>query len=163
MILKVRIDERLIHGEIVYSWRGVIQFDSIVIASDSVAQDELRKTALRMGCPADIKVAIRSVEDAAKLLTDPRMEKYRTLVLCQSPLSALRLYQKIEQRPGLNIGYMQPDAATGRKELTKGVHVTKEELESIFEIRSMGVGVDLQRVPTQPAINFDRAVERIHF
>ena len=157
MIVLIRVDERLIHGEIVYSWKNAVRYDSLVVVSDEVAGNEMRKTALRIGCPQDVKVAIRSVADAIKMLNDPRLSKYRTMVLCEETVTAL----KVAERPEFNVGYMKP--REGRQELTKGVHVTREEAEAIRRVKDMGVKINLQRVPTAPAASYEKAVEKLNF
>ena len=48
MILKIRIDDRLLHGQVAYSWKSALGYDAIVIVSDSAAKDEMRKTALKL-------------------------------------------------------------------------------------------------------------------
>ena len=161
MIVLIRVDERLIHGEIVYSWKNAVRYDSLVVVSDEVAGNEMRKTALRIGCPQDVKVAIRSVADAIKMLNDPRLSKYRTMVLCEDTVTALKVYEGIAERPEFNVGYMKP--REGRQELTKGVHVTREEAEAIRRVKDMGVKINLQRVPTAPAASYEKAVEKLNF
>ena len=161
MIVLIRVDERLIHGEIVYSWKNAVRYNALVVISDEAASNEMRKTALRIGCPQDVKVAIRSTEDGIKMLNDPRMEKYRTMVLCEDTITARKVYEGIKERPEFNVGYMKPE--TGRQELTKGVHVTKEEAEAIETVRNMGVQINLQRVPSAPATNYEKAIEKLKF
>ena len=46
MILKIRIDDRLLHGQVAYSWKSALSYNAIVIASDSAAKDEVRKICL---------------------------------------------------------------------------------------------------------------------
>lgn len=161
MIVLIRVDERLIHGEIVYSWKNAVRYNALVVVSDDAASNEMRKTALRIGCPQDVKAAIRSVEDGIKMLNDPRLEKYRTMVLCEDTVTAEKIYEGIHERPQFNVGYMKP--APGRQELTKGVHVSKEELQAIENVKKMGVKINLQRVPSAPAVSYEKAAEKLKF
>ena len=60
MILKIRIDDRLLHGQVAYSWKSALSYDAIVIASDSAAKDEVRKMALKLCCPDGVRLATRT-------------------------------------------------------------------------------------------------------
>ena len=73
MILKIRIDDRLLHGQVAYSWKSALGYDAIVIVSDSAAKDEMRKTALKLCCPDGVKLATRTVEAGAELLKNPKL------------------------------------------------------------------------------------------
>ena len=88
-------------------------------------------------------------------------DRYRTMVLCEETVTALKVYEGIAERPEFNVGYMKP--REGRQELTKGVHVTREEAEAIRRVKDMGVKINLQRVPTAPAASYEKAVEKLNF
>ena len=64
----VRIDDRLIHGQIVASWVNVLRCNTIIVADDKAAGDDLQKMMLEMACPPNIKLAIKTVDQAAELL-----------------------------------------------------------------------------------------------
>ena len=70
MILKIRVDDRLLHGQVAYSWKSALSYDAIVIVSDSAAKDDVRKMALKLCCPDGVKLAVRTVEAGADVSAD---------------------------------------------------------------------------------------------
>ena len=68
MIKLVRVDHRLLHGQVAFTWVKMIGTDCILIANDSVAKDELRMSALRMAKPDNTKLVIKSMEDSIKAI-----------------------------------------------------------------------------------------------
>ena len=72
MIQLIRVDDRLLHGQVAYSWKAKLQYDAIVLVSDEASKDDLRKATLKMCCPPGVKLATRSVEEGANLLNNPK-------------------------------------------------------------------------------------------
>ena len=72
MIVFFRIDERLIHGQIAIKWSKYTNADRIVVANDAAAASPIIQKSLKMAAPAGIKTTIKTVDDAIKLLNDPR-------------------------------------------------------------------------------------------
>ena len=75
MIVQLRLDERLIHGQITTAWSKFFDVGGIVVANDKLAKNELATQTLLMAAPAGKKVAVRGIQDAIKLLKDPRGKK----------------------------------------------------------------------------------------
>ena len=64
MVELLRVDHRLLHGQVVFSWCSALNPDCILVANDEAVSDELRKTTLRMSKPAGVKLVIKSVDDS---------------------------------------------------------------------------------------------------
>nr|MDE6950965.1 PTS sugar transporter subunit IIB [Lachnospiraceae bacterium] len=107
MILKIRIDDRLLHGQVAYSWKSALGYDAIVIVSDSAAKDEMRKTALKLCCPDGVKLATRTVEAGAELLKNPKLKSMKVFVIAPDPETVCRLAPLLEEKPAINVGGMQ--------------------------------------------------------
>ena len=71
----VRIDDRLIHGQIVQGWLKLIQIDKILVVSDEVAKDEMQKVLLSMAVPSNIKLFIKNIKDASCDISNNVYEK----------------------------------------------------------------------------------------
>uniref|UniRef100_UPI003BACC4E8 PTS sugar transporter subunit IIB n=2 Tax=Clostridium TaxID=1485 RepID=UPI003BACC4E8 len=71
----IRIDDRLLHGQVAFAWKAYLGYNTVVIASDNASKDEVKKMALKMCCPSDVRLAIRSVDDALVLLRNPKLDK----------------------------------------------------------------------------------------
>ena len=79
MISMIRMDDRLLHGQVAYAWKADLGYNAVVIASDAASKDEFKKKALKMCCPSGIKIAIRPVEEAVELLKNPKLQPLKVL------------------------------------------------------------------------------------
>ncbi len=152
MILKIRIDDRLLHGQVAYSWKSVLRYDAIVIVSDSAAKDEMRKTALKLCCPDGVKLATRTVEDGAKLLKNPKLKDMRVFVIAPDPETVFRLAGLLEEKPTVNIGGMQMHE--GKRMFSKAVYVDDRDVEYMDKLADMGYTLEVQEVPATPAHDY---------
>ncbi len=152
MIQKLRIDDRLLHGQVAFSWKSALGYDAIVIASDEAAGDSLRKATIQMCCPPGVKLATRSVADAAVLLKNPKLEKMKVFVICASPQAAYTLLGMIEERPCINLGGMQ--SAEGKRMFSKAVYVDEEDLRYLDQIDAQGYCIEVQEVPSTAVHDF---------
>lgn len=152
MIVKVRIDDRLLHGQVAFSWKAALHYDAIVIANDAAAGDELRKKAFKLARPDGVKMATRTVAEAAQLTKDERLAKMRVFVICGSPQDAYAFYQLIEERPDLNIGGMQKKEGTTM--LAPAVYFAPADFEPIDALVAEGIAVDVQEVPNTKAKSY---------
>lgn len=74
MIQAVRIDDRLLHGQVAYSWKAKFNYQAIVIADDEVDNDEMRKSIIKMAVPSGVKLAIKNINNAIELLKNPKLK-----------------------------------------------------------------------------------------
>ena len=90
MIKQLRIDERLIHGQIATQWSKALDVDMICVANDAVAANAIAKSALMMACPPGRKANIRGVDETIRLLQDPRAEKLKIMLIVDNPADAYK-------------------------------------------------------------------------
>lgn len=145
MIVLMRIDDRLLHGQIAFSWKAALNYDAIVIANDDAAENELRKKTFKLARPEGVNLATRSVEDAARLVADERLKPMKVFLICGSPKDAYRLYQLIEERPALNIGGIQK--GEGTQMIAPSVWFDQEDFGYADKILEMGIEVEIREVP----------------
>lgn len=145
MLLKLRIDDRLLHGQIAYSWKSALGYNAIVIANDSAAADDFRKNVIKMCCPEGVKLAARSLEAAAELLNNPKLKDMKVFAVCQSPEDANWLLKHIEEKPPVNLGGIQ--MSEGKKLFSRAVYLDEEDLKNLDEIADRGYDVEVQEVP----------------
>ena len=145
MIQRIRIDDRLLHGQVAFSWKSKLDFNAIVIASDAAANDPMRKQIMKMCCPEGVKLAVRTVEDAAELLKNPRLESMRVFVVCPDPETVKRLLDLIPDRPLVNLG---------------GMYVSDEDVAALDDIDAMGIEIEVQEVPSTTAQSYKHLREK---
>jgi len=95
MIKQLRIDERLIHGQITTQWSRYLDVSTLIVANDVVAADKLTTQALLMTAPAGKKVFVKTVEETIKLLSDPRATSMSILLIVDNPKDAVELVQAL--------------------------------------------------------------------
>lgn len=148
MICFCRIDDRLIHGQVVTTWVNVKNIEQIIVVNDKVAGDKIQKNILNMAAPQGIKVHTFGVEKFADVYQTTPIKK-RTMLLFTSSLDVeqvVKLGVKIEE---LNIGGMR--FQEGRRQLTKALSVTPQEEQAFRNLLAQGVRITIQMVPNDEA------------
>lgn len=152
-IVACRVDERLVHGQIMTSWSKRLQLKRIVIVDDQVAKDDFMKTVLAMSAPAGVAIEILGVDDAAARVTADTSDE-KAMLLFKGTAAALALARALAGTPqavvSLNLGNL--GSGPGRTELTKRVFLSAEEREQVRELQGLGVSVFLQMLYTDPAV-----------
>ena len=147
MISFIRIDNRLIHGQVIESWLPHLKIQRIVVADDVAVGDPLVRTAMGLAVPPDIEVILARIDDVPfkKLANDGP----RTLVLLRDVPSAMRAYHLGLTGP-LNLGNVH--AGPARQQLSRSVFLTDAEKEQLVNLTKDGLAVTIQAVPNETPI-----------
>jgi len=153
MTLKlVRVDDRLIHGQVVAIWLRALGAKRIVIVDDKTARDDFLREILELAAPPGVPVEVhdleRGTERVRELTTDPEP----AFVLMRSPLTAVRLREAGIEFPLLNVGGM--GAGPGRKPLYRNISASPEELDAMRRLEAMGTRVELRIVENDRPVMF---------
>ncbi|MFH1369282.1 MAG: PTS sugar transporter subunit IIB [Elusimicrobiota bacterium] len=157
-IVLARIDDRLIHGQVVEGWLKTIQADHIVIVSDDVAKDKMQQTLMAMAVPKDIKVSSLTIEDAASKIIDGSFSKDRLLLLFSSPKDVRRLLDKGVKLSSVNVGGMH--FSPGKKQILPTMSVDKEDVEELLDICGRGIELEGRVIPVAEKINVSVIIEK---
>lgn len=145
-IVLARIDDRLIHGQVMTAWLQFTGGNHIVIVDDATAGDEFTKSIMSMAVPNGIKLSILTVEDGAELLKNiPANDKI--IILAKEPQVYLDLIEKGVQLDEVIIGGM--GARKDRKTFYKNISATEEEKETFRKIIAHGVKMKIHVIPDQ--------------
>ena len=144
-IVLMRVDDRLIHGQILESWVPSTRAQEVIIANDSLAGDRIQRMIMQAAIPYSINLIIDYVENIAALLTEPQRPDIRRLVIVDDPVDALRLKRAGVVFEVLNLGNL----ATREVALclSRTVSVGGKSLEALRMILREGVKVSIQSVP----------------
>ncbi|MEG0051141.1 MAG: PTS sugar transporter subunit IIB [Terrisporobacter sp.] len=149
MIKLVRVDHRLIHGQVAFTWTKFLSVDCILVASDELLKDDLRMAGLKMAKPSNVKLVMKSIEDSAKALNSGVTDKYNLLILCESVEDVYRLAKKVPTITDINLGGTK--SGDDRKNISKAVHVSQEDVKMIKELSEEGRSTFVQLVPDDDA------------
>src|SRR5258708_3480385 len=135
-VVLVRIDDRLVHGQVVEGWLKSIHATAIVVASDQVASDEMQKAWYLLAVPQGIKLTCLSRRDAAEAWCGYPWKKDRVLVLVASPQDVVALIQYGAKIESVNVGGMH--YREGRVQILKAVSVDDKDIAALKALTQDG-------------------------
>jgi len=150
-IVLTRIDDRLIHGQVVEGWLKTIGVSHIVVVSDEVAADKMQQILLSMAVPRNIKVTNYSVEDGARKLQEPQPGKDRVLLLLSRPLDVLRLIEGGVKLGSVNVGGMH--YSQGKRQILRNISVDEQDVKALRDIAARGVTLEGRVLPSDDPVN----------
>ena len=153
MIKQLRLDERLIHGQITTQWSKVLDVDSIVVANDKIANDEMTKQVLLMTVPAGKKVTVRTVERTIKLLSDPRAANMKILLIVGRPEDIPPLVRALDIKD-INLGNFKKSKTAESRVVTTNVVLDPAQFKLMKELSDEGYNVFSQIIPGAEKFTF---------
>jgi mannose/fructose/N-acetylgalactosamine-specific phosphotransferase system component IIB len=144
-ILLYRVDERLIHGQVVVGWGNSLKFDRVVLVNDQVASNAWERELYLACVPPEIKATILSVDEASKRILQKGFEEEKTVILVDSPLDILQMMEKGVKIRSVNVGGIH--ARTGRKKILPYLFLGEEEISAFKKMISGGVKCVCRDVP----------------
>ena len=153
MIKAFRIDERLIHGQVIATWLKTLGTTHLIVADDEAAGDEMRQRTLKLALPANVKCLIKGVDDAVKILEDPRCGKMNILLITGDPQNAGKLVQAGPEIPDINLanyGSITKPEGKDKISISKMVYLDKEDVQAVNELINTGKTVFTQKTPQDP-------------
>lgn len=151
----VRVDDRLIHGQVTVAWRQHLNYDAICIVDDAIAGDAFMRDVLEMAAPAGVRACVVTVQQAIGALE--QLSAKAVLVLVKTPQTALQLVEgglAIEQ---VNVGNL--GAAPGRKRVLKSISLGPEHVAALDALAAHGIQIAFQPVPDDPPVAWQRVRE----
>ena len=155
-IVLTRIDDRLIHGQVVMKWTKHVGATYIVVADDEAAADYLQKTLMKAATPAGMKSSVLAIKDAAEFLNDPKLAREKTCIIIREPKAVVDLINYGVNIEAVNVGNMHTKA--GEKKLASWIYATDEDVECFKELVTQGVNVIAQWVPGEETIDLSKLV-----
>lgn len=141
-----RIDDRLIHGQVITAWIAYADAKTIVVADDKAVKDEFQQSLLRMATPDSINLKIFSVDDAISYL-DSEKNDGKVLLLVRGPEQALKFIRAGLTDQVINVGNM--NMKKGKTKVLGNMWVFPEDVENIKSIYDQGVKMEVRAVPNE--------------
>lgn len=156
MIKLVRVDHRLLHGQVAFSWTSALSADCILIANDDVVKDELRKTTMKLAQPHGVKLVIKNMEDSIAAINSGVTDKYKLLIVVESIQDAYALVKGCPQIKAINLGGTK--AKEGTRNISKAVNVLPQEETLLREMIQTGIEVEIRMVPDDSRVLAEKAL-----
>lgn len=144
-----RMDDRLVHGQIVTAWANYAEANQIVVVDDKVAKDNLRQTLLRMATPKTINLKVIDTETAKNFFKEE--DSYKTLLLVGDVDTALKIVDYIPNLKEINIG--NQNMKKGKIKILDNFWVFNDEVEKFYLIESKGIICEFRTVPNDKSLN----------
>jgi mannose/fructose/N-acetylgalactosamine-specific phosphotransferase system component IIB len=155
-IALVRVDNRLVHGQILEAWIPFIEATCIVVVDDHVANDFFRETVIKMAVPSEVEVIITTIEDFSYHYKDLDDSNKKTIVLFSGIGDVLRAVNLGFKFGRLNIGNVYNEDC--KTHCSTSVLLGDNDLRDIKALLKAGVQMELQRIPRDKPIDIRRAL-----
>jgi PTS system mannose-specific IIB component len=150
-VVLVRIDDRLIHGQVVVGWARSLRIERIVVANDRISRDEFQKRLMEISADEGMDIIVMGVNDAASRMRDHLFDDKTTLLLIENPKDALRLIEKGVRLDEINVGCM--GSGEGRRKILPYLFIGEEEEEIFRRLGEYGVKIEVRALPQDPKID----------
>lgn len=154
-----RIDSRLLHGQVATSWTKSTQPTRIIVVSDAVAKDELRKKLIQQAAPSGVKAHTVPVQKMIELAKDDQhFGGQRALLLFENPQDVLRAVEGGVPLDTINVGSMSH--STGKVQPNKVLAFDQDDIDTFQKLKDFGVDFDVRKVPNDSGGNMDDILKR---
>jgi fructoselysine/glucoselysine PTS system EIIB component len=146
MIKLTRIDDRLVHGQVAFTWTPSLGADCLIVANDKVAKDDFQKMTLGLAKPAGARLLIKTVDETIAFLNEEKYKHLKILILINSVKDAYTLANGVPEIKSVNFGGIR--AREGAKPVSKAVALTDDDIILIKELLSKGIELEIRQVPS---------------
>jgi mannose/fructose/N-acetylgalactosamine-specific phosphotransferase system component IIB len=145
-IVLFRLDERLIHGQVVVAWGEYLKPDRIVIFNNQIASSPWERELYMCCVPPDFQASVYNLEEASQKLSNGVFDKEKVIALVDNPADILQLRQQGVRIPEVNLGGMH--YSQGRELILPYLYLSKEDKDIFRKLMQQGVKFFCQDVPT---------------
>ncbi|MBN1969014.1 MAG: PTS sugar transporter subunit IIB [Candidatus Delongbacteria bacterium] len=142
----LRIDDRLIHGQVVVGWANALHPKDIILIDDEIAEDQMEKEIYLLGVPIEYNGVVYSVEEASIKLK----ESADFIAVCKSPCEALKLFKSGFHFQELNLGGMHDKNET--KMINHYIYLSETDIKNLDTLKNNGVEIFIQDLPNSKKI-----------
>lgn len=157
-VVLVRIDDRLVHGQVVEGWLKAVRVTHIVVMSDAVANDETQKALYLLAVPYGIRLSCLTIQETAQAWTRGAWEKERVMILASTPQDVLALAEKGGELTSVNVGGLH--FREGRVQILKAVSVDEKDVTALKALAQRGVLLEARPLPMDEPIDLSLYLER---
>jgi PTS system mannose-specific IIB component len=155
----VRIDNRLIHGQVTVAWVGMIGADHLIVANDEVATDELQRILLPEAARG-VRTSVLSLADTLAHCTGPDAARETIMILAKFPADALWLLENGLPAVEVNVGNQAPKPGSRFTMVTRSISVTEHEAAAYRRIAELAGGLNCRMMPTDRSDDFLRLLAK---
>lgn len=157
-IAHCRVDTRLLHGQVATTWTKQVNPDRIIVVSDGVSHDELRKTMIVQAAPPGVKVNVVPVSKMIEVSKDPRFGATKVMLLFETPQDVQKCVEAGVDIKNVNLGSMAH--SVGKVVATNAIALDQADIDCLEKLRSEGVEFDIRKVPADSPESYDAMIKK---
>nr|WP_278190047.1 PTS mannose transporter subunit IIAB [Dickeya dianthicola] len=154
-----RIDDRLIHGQVATRWTKETNVNRIIVVSDEVAADNVRKTLLTQVAPPGVSAHVVDVAKAVRVYNNPKYASDRVMLLFTNPTDVLRLVEDNVKMTSINIGGMA--YRQGKTQINNAVSIDDKDIAAFNKLHERGIELEVRKVSTDTKINMMDLITKV--
>ncbi|MFS7398425.1 mannose/fructose/sorbose PTS transporter subunit IIA [Carnobacterium maltaromaticum] len=154
----VRVDSRLLHGQVATAWTKSTQPNRIIVVSDAVSKDDLRKKLIEQAAPPGVKANVIPVEKMIEIAKDPRFGNTKALLLFENPQDVLRAVEGGVDIEEVNVGSMAH--SVGKVVVSKVLSMGQADVDAFESLKAKGVKFDVRKVPNDSSANMEDILKK---
>lgn len=151
-IVAVRIDERLIHGQVANLWTTKLQASRIMVVDNEIIKSDIQKTALKLAKPAGVNLSILGTKKSSANILAGKYDSQKVFLVVKNPSTLVSMTEEGVKFDTINVGNMSQKDNT--QHLTQSINVTDEDYDAFHKLMDAGVKVTAQMVPGDPIKDF---------
>ncbi|AJI94011.1 PTS system mannose-specific EIIAB component [Yersinia ruckeri] len=155
-----RIDDRLIHGQVATRWTKETNVNRIIVVSDEVAADHMRKTLLTQVAPPGVTAHVVDVEKAIRVYNNPKYAKDRVMLLFTNPTDVLRLVEGGVEIKSINIGGMA--FRQGKTQVNNAVSVDEKDINAFKKLNERGIELEVRKVSSDSRLKMMDLIAKLN-
>lgn len=151
-----RVDTRLLHGQVATGWTKATQPDRIIVVSDTVSQDDLRKKLIEQAAPPGVRAHVIPLAKLVEVSKDPRFGATKALLLFENPQDALKVIEQGVEIEELNIGSMAH--SVGKVLISTSLSMDQADVDTYKKLADLNVKFDVRKVPNDKAADLFKLI-----
>ncbi|MBI5642448.1 MAG: PTS sugar transporter subunit IIB [Deltaproteobacteria bacterium] len=152
MVILVRVDDRLLHGQIICAWVPYTKADSLIVASDEAARDSLVSEIISSCGHKGLTVCVKSIKDAIEHISSGECGSKAILILGDLK-DAMRIYEDGFRFDKINLGNIHHE--DDGREITPSIIINEEDEEIMRRFEGLGVAIDIRDVPASASVSYE--------
>lgn len=157
-VTHVRMDNRLIHGQILVSWNSQLKIDHLIVTNDKVANDPMQVTLLKAVTPIGAKVSVLTIKDCVEYCKSPEAADENIFIITKFPEDGLALLDNGLEIDTLNLGNQA--FVRGAKKLSNSVYLTEEGVKALKKMHERGIKLTCRMLPNDSKSEFWPVIEK---
>ncbi|MBI5683176.1 MAG: PTS sugar transporter subunit IIB [Deltaproteobacteria bacterium] len=149
-IVLVRVDDRLLHGQVMEAWLPFCRATSLIVANDEAAGNPVQKMAIQSCASKGMEIKVRCIDESVSYVKSKDSDKEKIVMIISSLKDAIKLYSSGIRFSSLNIGNIHHNG--DGMSLSTSVYIDSEDMDHIMRFQEAGVKIDIRAIPSDKAV-----------